>query len=84
MLGTGHAHGRNFEKNIVSVKSNVSNTDTVRNKRIDIIRNKDDILVSFDVVSLFANILLTLAIKNIIDKWDKITRQRNIPRQGYR
>ncbi|XP_075157976.1 uncharacterized protein LOC142231244 [Haematobia irritans] len=68
-------------KNLESPTYNVKNSMEVKEKIKDVILEKDDIIVSFDVVSLFTNIPTHLAIKIIMGKWDKLKEYTKIPKQ---
>ncbi|XP_017467847.1 PREDICTED: uncharacterized protein LOC108360175 [Rhagoletis zephyria] len=70
-------------KTIVSEKYNVKNAFNLKDKLKDISVCEEDVLVSFDVVSLFTNIPTTLAIKIILNKWDQVQKRTNIPKNKF-
>lgn len=55
-------------KTLISPTYNVKNSINLKERTKDIYLDKDEIIVSFDVISLFTNIPTHLAIKNIMDK----------------
>lgn len=70
-------------QNIISPTYNVKNSMELKERIHDIKLDKNDIIVSFDVVSLFTNIPIYLAIKNILDKWDVLEKHTSIPRRKF-
>lgn len=70
-------------KNIISPTYNIKNSWELKEKLCDIALDENDIIVSFDVVSLFTNIPTHLAIKNILDKWDILKRHTTISKQKF-
>lgn len=70
-------------KNIVSPIYNVRNSQELKQKLIGNTINNGEIMVSFDVVSLFTNIPIHLAIKNIMDKWQLIKEHTNINKRLF-
>ncbi|XP_059221518.1 uncharacterized protein LOC131996087 [Stomoxys calcitrans] len=76
-------HIGNILKTIISTEYNVKNSLELKQQLGSITLDKDDIIVSFDVVSLFTNIPIYLAIKKIMDKWDTLWVNTTIPRQTF-
>ncbi|XP_075150598.1 uncharacterized protein LOC142224698 [Haematobia irritans] len=70
-------------KNIISIAYNTVNSLNLKQKLKSVILEDDDIIVSFDVVSLFTNIPTHLAIKNIMDKWDILKKNTTIPKLTF-
>ncbi|XP_065370896.1 uncharacterized protein LOC135963045 [Calliphora vicina] len=70
-------------RNIVSPKYNIQNSVELKRKLESVSLENDDIMVSFDVVSLFTNIPIHLAIRNILDKWKTLKEHTAIPRQTF-
>ncbi|XP_073824918.1 uncharacterized protein [Musca autumnalis] len=70
-------------KNIISKDYNIKNSVELKEKLNAISFDKDDILVSFDIVSLFTNIPIHLAIKNILDKWEILQKHTTIPKRRF-
>ena len=70
-------------QHLVSDKYNIKNSAELKHKLKDFTLKPDEIIVSFDVVSLFTNIPTHLAIRNIMDQWDKIKEHTNITRAGF-
>ena len=70
-------------KRIISPDYNIKNSQILKAKLEDIILEQDDILVSFDAVSLFTNIPTNLAIRNIMDNWTTISKHTDIPKQKF-
>ncbi|XP_061389122.1 uncharacterized protein LOC133324293 [Musca vetustissima] len=70
-------------RTIISPTYNIKNCMDLKDKLNDIKLDKDDIMVSFDVVSLFTNIPIHLAIKNILDKWKFLQEKTQIPKQTF-
>lgn len=70
-------------KSLISPIYNIKNSMDLKNKLQDIKLDDDDILVSFDVVSLFTNIPIYLAIKNILDKWTTLAGITKISRKQF-
>lgn len=70
-------------KNLISPTYNIKNSVELKEQIQTIVLDNDEILVSFDVVSLFTNIPIHLAIKNILDKWKILERHTTIPRRSF-
>lgn len=70
-------------KNLISEKYNVKNSTQLKEQLVDIKLDKDNILISFDVVSLFTNIPVHTAIKNIMGKWNTIKNFTKIPSSKF-
>lgn len=68
---------------LISDKYNVKNSFNLKDKLADIYVCDEDVLVSFDVVSLFTNIPTMLASKIIMNKWDQIQVKTNIPKKKF-
>lgn len=70
-------------KNLVSNKYNTTNSLELKDKLSAIKPGPDEIMVSFDVVSLFTNIPLNTAIKIIMNKWTEIQKHTTINRTQF-
>lgn len=70
-------------KHIISEEFNIKNSLTLKEKLIDLELHKDEVLISFDVVSLFTNIPVHLAIKNIMAQWNVIQQHTKIPKSQF-
>ena len=70
-------------KHVISDDYNIKNSTQLKQKLEKIKLDKDDTLISLDVVSLFTNIPIYLAIKNIMEKWEKIQQHTNINKQKF-
>lgn len=70
-------------QNIISTKYNIKNSLELKQQLSIIQLEEDEILVSFDVVSLFTNIPTYLAIKNIMMEWDTIKEHTNISKPKF-
>lgn len=73
-------HVGDILKHIISTGHNVKNSRTLKSRLDGLIFGVVDILVSFDGLSLFTSIEILLAIKDIMDKWDTITRHTTVPK----
>ena len=70
-------------KNTISKTYNIKNSIELKEQIQNITLNGDDIQVSFDVISLFTNIPIYLAIKNIMAEWETIKQHTNIPKSKF-
>lgn len=70
-------------KHIISEKYNVKNSRQVKEQLTNLKLDEKEVLVSFDVISLFTNIPIHTAIKNIMSKWDQIKEITNIPSSKF-
>lgn len=76
-------HIGNILKNLISKTVNIKNSFQLKEKLENYNLTNDEILVSFDVTSLFTNIPVYLAIKIIMGQWDNIKHLTKIPRQQF-
>ncbi|XP_075158123.1 uncharacterized protein LOC142231400 [Haematobia irritans] len=70
-------------KNIILEKYNIKNSLELKVKLDNIYLDEDDILISLVVVSLFTNIPIHLAIKNIMTKWESLQNHTKIPKSQF-
>ncbi|XP_075163076.1 uncharacterized protein LOC142235701 [Haematobia irritans] len=70
-------------KNIILEKYNIKNSLELKVKLDNIYLDEDDILISLDVVSLFTNIPIHLAIKYIMTKWESLQNHTKIPKSQF-
>ncbi|XP_075162859.1 uncharacterized protein LOC142235489 [Haematobia irritans] len=70
-------------KNIILEIYNIKNSLELNVKLDNIYLDEDDILISLDVVSLFTNIPIHLAIKNIMTKWESLQNHTKIPKSQF-
>lgn len=63
----------------LNIKNSIQLIEKLKNTFID----DTEIMVSFDVVSLFTNIPTHLAIKTIMGKWDELKQHTNIPKTKF-
>lgn len=66
-------------KNIISEQYNVKNSLQVKEQLKNMKLQQGEMLVSFDVISLFTNIPVHTAIRNIMTKWNTIKDFTKIP-----
>ncbi|XP_036348048.1 uncharacterized protein LOC118757445 [Rhagoletis pomonella] len=70
-------------KSLISGKYNVKNAFNLKDKLTNVHVCDEDVLVSFDVISLFTNIPTTLASRIIMNKWDLIQQKTSIPKKKF-
>ncbi|XP_067628894.1 uncharacterized protein [Eurosta solidaginis] len=70
-------------KTIISEEHNVKNAFNLKDRLANINLCDEDVLVSFDVVSLFTNIPTMLATKIIMRKWDQIQSTTKITKAKF-
>lgn len=70
-------------KNLIMDDFNIKNSLELKNKLEKLSLEKDEILISLDVVSLFTNIPIHLAISNIMEQWNKLQNHTKIPRPQF-
>ncbi|XP_036317378.1 uncharacterized protein LOC118732355 [Rhagoletis pomonella] len=70
-------------KPLISERYNVKNAFNLKERLTNISVCDEDVLVSFDVISLFTNIPTMLATKIIMIKWDQIQRTTSIPKHKF-
>ena len=68
-----------YQKNSTLKTQQNSLESRLQNITID----EDDTLISLDVISLFTNIPIYLAIKNIMEKWDNVKQYTTITKQTF-
>lgn len=73
----------NILKNIILEKYNIKNSVELKKKLENVNLEDGEILISLDVVSLFTNIPIHLAIKNIMDQWNTLQKFTKIPRTQF-
>lgn len=69
--------------NIIQTNYNIKNANQLKEKIQHISIEEDDTLISLDVVSLFTNIPIHLAIKIITKKWDTIKPHTDISKNQF-
>lgn len=62
---------------------NISNSYNFKNRISGVALDSGEKMVSFDVVSLFTNIPVDLAIDIVTDRWDELNAYTNIPREMF-
>lgn len=70
-------------RHIISDKYNIKNSIQLKKQLCNVDLNDNEILVSFDVISLFTNIPVQTAIKIIMNKWDTIKNHTKIARNKF-
>lgn len=65
-------------------KYNVKNSAEFRELRRNIRLHPDDVLVSFDVVSLFTSVPLDLAIQSAMKRWNRITKHTDMSKELFK
>lgn len=70
-------------QNIVSKDYNIKNSAQLKDQLGNTELNNNEIIVSFDVISLFTNIPIHTAIKIIMNKWNIISKHTTIPRNKF-
>lgn len=74
----------NILKNLTSEsKYNIKDAREFKSRLQDIEIEDDEVLVSFDVISLFPNIPINLALKAVKDKWSLLESFTNIPQDLF-
>ncbi|XP_075167739.1 uncharacterized protein LOC142239876 [Haematobia irritans] len=76
-------HVGSIIKNLISEKYNIKNSYELKDRLKNVSLDENDILVSFDVVSLFTNIPIHLAIKNIMTQWKSLETHTKIPKTQF-
>ncbi|XP_075160530.1 uncharacterized protein LOC142233476 [Haematobia irritans] len=69
--------------NIILEKYNIKNSMELKTRLEEVSLDEDDILISLDVVSLFTNIPIYLAIKNIMTQWKTLEKHTKIPKTQF-
>lgn len=62
---------------------NIKNSYTFKHRLSEITLDEEDRLVSFDIVSLFTNIPINLAMSIIRDRWEELKIHTSIPREYF-
>ncbi|XP_036347777.1 uncharacterized protein LOC118757146 [Rhagoletis pomonella] len=70
-------------RKFTSEEYNIRNAFQLKERLENIQIEEEDLLVSFDVISLFTNIPTHLAMKIIMNKWDKIQHYTKIPKNKF-
>ena len=70
-------------KPIISSQYNIKNALELKDRLKDLVLEDDEILVSYDVVSLFTNIPVHTAIKIILDKWNTIKEKTKMSKTQF-
>ncbi|XP_036340019.1 uncharacterized protein LOC118749331 [Rhagoletis pomonella] len=68
-------------QSLISGKYNAKNAFDLKDKLTNVHVCDEDVLVSFDVISLFTNIPTTLASRIIMNKWDLTQQKTSIPKK---
>ncbi|XP_037942439.1 uncharacterized protein LOC119675315 [Teleopsis dalmanni] len=75
--------GKEILKPLISSDYNIKNSSELLEKLKHIKLEDNEILISFDVISLFTNIPTNLATKIILEKWDIIKNTTNISKAKF-
>jgi len=70
-------------KNIPATDSHLNNNFDLVQKLKDIQVDDDYILISLDIVSLFTNIPIDLAIESVSKRWQLLDKQCNLPKNEF-
>ncbi|XP_067617449.1 uncharacterized protein [Eurosta solidaginis] len=70
-------------KNIISEDFNIKNAFQLKERLKNINIEDDEVLISFDVISLFTNIPTHLAIQTIMKQWSQLEKHTNISRKQF-
>lgn len=70
-------------QNLVSEEYNIKDVYQLKEKLQNIKIEDDEVLISYDVISLFTNIPVHTAINIIMKKWPKIQEKTNIPKSQF-
>lgn len=70
-------------RNIILDKYNIKNSLELKEKLEVVSLDENEILISLDVVSLFTNIPINLAINNIMAQWSTLRNHTQIPRTHF-
>lgn len=76
-------HVSQILRSLVNPELNIKNAVELKNKLNQMKIEEDEVVVSFDAVSLFTNIPINMTIKHIMKQWPKITNNSNIPRSKF-
>lgn len=70
-------------QHLISTSYNIKNSMQLKQSMKNINLGDDEIIVSFDVISLFTNIPIQTAIRIIIRHWDKVKIHTTIPKAQF-
>ena len=73
----------NILKTLISSEYNVKNSLELKEKLQNQTIDKDEILISYDAVSLFTNISTNHAIRVIMRRWDQLKEHTTIPKSQF-
>ena len=73
----------NIIKTLISTELNIKNSFELKEKLQNQLIENDEILISYDVVSLFTNISTSLAIRIIMKRWDHLKNLTTIPKAQF-